>query len=63
VLVLLMEGNYEVCFRCHGIHAKFHIDQLSNSSNIKGTTSTICKVVVLVLLMTEVYDVHHWDGL
>jgi hypothetical protein len=63
VFVLMMGGNYEVCLRWHGIHAKFHINQLRNSSNIKGITSTVCKTIVLVLLMGGVYDVHHWDGL
>jgi hypothetical protein len=62
-----MEGIYEVRswdgLRWHDIYTKSHDDRFKHSSNIKNITSTVWEDMVLVLLMREIYDLRHWDGL
>jgi hypothetical protein len=53
VLVLMMEGIYEVFYciglKWHDIHTRFHDDQFSHSSNFTAFTSTFRKAAILVL--------------
>jgi hypothetical protein len=43
----------------HDVHTKSHGDPFRHLSNVKDTTSTIWKVVVLVLQMRGIYDIRH----
>jgi hypothetical protein len=45
------------------IHDKSNDDRFRHSSNIKGITSKIWDAIVLVLLMTGIYDLRQWGSL
>jgi hypothetical protein len=62
VLVLLMEGTYEVRrsdeLKWHGIRSKFHENLFRHLSNITVINATIRETVMLVSLIEGFYEVH-----
>jgi hypothetical protein len=40
-------------------HTKIHDDRFRNSSNIRGITSTVRQVIVLVLLIRAIFNIRH----